>query len=152
MSLTGNKTFLVMTDEDEAREYTWAELFPSVFDRDADYKPLFKALGNEQGNWRIDIRWTYEKSSDGRRGGMIVVNTVDPAEQDIDVIEDHQTFIRVWEGGREAFRLAYSVARELVAGKLLPAHITTNDVSHVVIKGVKGISIEPSRHHVAEAA
>ena len=146
-------TLVIEDGSEETREYTWAELFPSVFDQDAPYKPVFRPLGNEQGSWRIDIRWAYlREAQDGQRGIMIVVNTVAPEEEDIDVIEDHQTFIGVWEGGREAFRMAYSVAREIVAGKLLPGHIPANDVSYVVIKGVQGITIEPSRHHVAEAA
>lgn len=153
MPLTGKTPYLVMTGEDETREYTWAELFPSAFERNAPYKPVFQPLGNEQGSWRIDIRWAdLREAQDGQRGIMIVVNTVDPAEPDIDVIEDHQTFIGIWDGGREAFRMAYSVAREIVAGKLLPADIPANHVSYVVIKGVQGITIEPSRHHVAEAA
>lgn len=141
----------VIDDGDEGpREYTWAELFPSVFDRDAEFKPVFQPLGNERGSWRLDIRWGYGEVH-ATRPALITVNTVADEEQDPDVIGDHQTIMYVW-GGREAFRVAYSVARELVAGKLLPPQIPAHDVSSIIVSGVVGITIEPSRHHVAEAA
>lgn len=142
-------TLVIEDGGEEAREYTWAEIFPSVFDRDAEFKPVFQPLGNEQGSWRLDIRWAHGEW-DGPRPAMIAVNTVAPEEEDVDVIEDHQTVMYAW-GGREAFRLAYSVARELSAGKLLPARFPAYDVTWVGINGVEGITIEPSRHHVAEA-
>ena len=146
------KTYSTLVIEDgheETREYTWAELFPSVFDH-APYKPVFQPLGNEQGSWRCDIRWAFG-AWETLRPAMILVNTVAPEEEDIDVIEDHQTVMYVW-GGREAFRLAYSVARELIGGKLLPAEIAAQDVTCIHLDGVESITIEPSRHHVAEAA
>ena len=142
-------TLVIEDGHEETREYTWAELFPPVFDH-APYKPVFQPLGNEQGSWRLDIGWAFG-AWETLRPAMILVNTVAPEEEDIDVIEDHQTVMYVW-GGREAFRLAYSVARELIGGKLLPARFPAYDVTWVGINGVEGISIEPSRHHVAEAA
>lgn len=143
-------TFVIQDGGEETRELTWAEIFPSVFDPNAEFKPRFEPLGNEQGSWRIDIGWAHGEW-DGPRPAKVNVNTVDPEEEDIDVILDHQTVMYVW-GGREAFRLAYSVARDLVAGKLLPAELAAQDVTCIAINGVEGITIEPSRHHVAEAA
>ena len=143
-------TLAIEDGSEETREYTWAELFPSVFDRNAEFKPVFQPLGNEQGSWRLDIRWAHGEW-DGPRPAVITVNTCADEEQDPDVIGDHQTIMYVW-GGREAFRLAYSVARELIGGKLLPAEIAAQDVTCIHLDGVESITIEPSRHHVAEAA
>ena len=142
-------TLVIDDGSEETREYTWAELFPSVFDH-APYKPVFQPLGNEQGSWRLDIGWAFG-AWETLRPAMTLVNTVAPEEEDIDVIEDHQTVMYVW-GGREAFRLAYSLARELIGGKLLPAEIAAQDVTCIHLDGVQSITIEPSRHHVAEAA
>lgn len=147
-------TLVIEDGDEETRDYTWAELFPSVFPsvfgRDAEFKPVFQPLGNEQGGWRLDIHWAHGEW-DGPRPAVITVNTVADEEQDPDVIGDHQTIMYVW-GGREAFRLAYSVARELVAGKLLPPQIPAGRISSITVAGEAGITIEPSRHHVAEAA
>lgn len=141
---------LVMVDDGATREFTWKELFPSVFDRNAKFKPVFSCLGNEGGNDRIEIRWGNGPYVGDGLVAMITINTADPEERDIDVIEDHMS--RIWARDRAAFRVAYSVARELAAGRLLPAHIPVNHISYVVVTGVEGVAIDPSRHHVLEAA
>ena len=52
-------TFVIEDGGEESRELTWAEIFPSVFDPNAEFKPRFEPLGNEQGSWRIDIGWAH---------------------------------------------------------------------------------------------
>ena len=91
-------TFVIEDGGEESRELTWAEIFPSVFDPNAEFKPRFEPLGNEQGSWRIDIGWAHGEW-DGPRPAKVIVNTVDPEEEDIDVILDHQTVMYVWGGG-----------------------------------------------------
>ena len=143
-------TLAIEDGSEETREYTWAEIFPSVFDRDAEFKPVFQPLGNEQGSWRIDIRWAFG-AWETPRPAMIAVNTVAPEEEDIDVIADHQTIMYV-RGGREAFGLAYALSRTLVAGRRLWPGFVAGQPGNVTVGGVVAITIAPSRHHVAEAA
>ena len=136
-----------MRDHLPEEEHTWKGLFPSVFDPVAEYRPVFHALGNEGGRDDIEICWW---RGQGRREAVVVVSTAPWDCADIDVIEEHQTWI--WAVNRAALRAAYSLARDIAGGKLLPAQLAGMDEAEIAVRGIGGICISPSRHHIAEAA
>lgn len=128
------------------RDFTWAELYPSVFDQDAEFPPDFKPLGNEGGDDRIFVSWQWGSSkADSARIGRITVSTADPEESDIDVIEAHWTFATFHN--REAWTEAYRLARKIAKGGKFA------DVEPgFVYEQPGGWFVEPAPYHIRRAA
>lgn len=127
------------------REYTWAELHPSVFDKEAEFRPDFQPLGNECGDIRIDVSWSWRSEKGSMRIGQIRIDTADPDESDIDVIEAYWTYVNfsTREGWAEAYRLARKIAK---GGKFAGVE------AGVVYEYAGGCLVDPAPQHIREAA
>ena len=133
-------------DDGFDREFTWDEMFPSVFSRGGGFKPMFQPLGNEGGSDKIAVGWgVLPVAGETTILPRIWVMTAPDEESDPDEIEAHWSSI--YARSRDAWQHAYRIARVIARG---------NKVEGVeagwICEPLDGLFLNIAPRHIAEAA